>query len=87
MNEFAAIQERFAANLDVESDQLALTAFASDLVEDGRLTSEARIAIYRNNTKAVRINALKQIYPICLAILGERCFRSFVRDHSYTHPS
>ncbi len=53
MNEFAAIQERFAANLDVESDQLALTAFASDLVEDGRLTAEARIAIYRNNRPCV----------------------------------
>lgn len=87
MNDFAAIQQRFAANLDAESDQSALTAFASDLVQDERLTSEARIAIYRNNTKAVRINALKQIYPVCHAILGERCFRSLARDHIYAHPS
>ena len=87
MSEFAAIQARFAANLDVESDQTALTAFAPDLVEDGRLTAEARIAIYRNNTKTVRINALKQIYPVCLAILGERCFRGLARDHIYAHPS
>lgn len=91
MKELAVIQQRFTANLETESNtesnRAALTAFAPDLVEDGRLTAEARVAIYRNNTEAARINALKQIYPVCLAILGERCFRGLARDHIYAYPS
>ena len=91
MKELVAIQQRFAANLETpsntESNQAALIAFAPDLIDDGRLTAEARVAIYRNNTEAARINALKQIYPVCLAILGERCFQGLARDHLYAYPS
>lgn len=87
MSALAAMQRRFVANLDVEDDAAARSALIPDLVDRGRLPVDAQVAIYRNNSKTARINVLKQVYPVCLAILGERCFRALARDHVYAHPS
>lgn len=47
----------------------------------------AGLAVYRNNAIGGQLRALKSIYPACLRILGEACFRTLGRDYLQAHPS
>lgn len=38
------------------------------------------LGVYRANTLGARARACEQVYPVCRAIVGERCFRTLVRD-------
>lgn len=87
MKSLAAIQHRFAASLEGRVDALACDAFAEDINDDGRMSPRERISIYQSSSRFAAINALEQVYPVCLKILGERCFQGLARQHSDIHPS
>jgi len=46
-----------------------------------KISPQLALAIYRNNTRSARINALEAIYPACRNILGEDTFRSIARAY------
>ena len=51
------------------------------LKNTGTMTPLQRLDIYRNTGLASKIKALKQIYPACESILGERLFRNLTRNY------
>ena len=79
-------QSLFASALDAPDPNPAEERFAA-LLDGERPSAAWRIHVYRNGVKAARISALKEIYPVCLTVLGERCFKAVARDYVYAHPS
>jgi hypothetical protein len=49
------------------------------IIADHRLSASQRLNIYRHSRQAVLVNALKHSYPVCLALVGERCFNGLAR--------
>jgi len=45
------------------------------------------VQIYRNNVFHAHLNALREIYPILLNIVGEHYFSQLARDYLHRHPS
>ena len=80
-------QAQFAAALDAPLSDAAARRFAQCIKTRGGISNLQRLQIYRDGTKAARMNALKAIYPICLAIVGERCFKGLARDFIVETPS
>ena len=83
----ARTQEHFAANLDSIADKEQQQIFQTLLHEGHSLNAAERIAIYRNNSIAARMNALRDIYPVCKIIVGEPCFNGLARRFVLTTPS
>ena len=83
----AETQSLFASVLDAAKPGLADARFEALLHQGGARSAAQRIGTYRNNVKAARTNALKAIYPVCLAVLGEHCFKAIARDYVYAHPA
>ena len=83
----AKTQEYFAANLDPIADKEQQQIFQTLLCENPSLSAVQRIEIYRNNSIAARMNALRDIYPVCKVIVGEKCFNSLARHFVLANPS
>lgn len=87
MNRLEAVQTRLAETLMRDSAPEALKALLPAVSDGLRIAAHIGVAIYRNNTKAVRIRSLEQVYPVCRAILGDTCFRAHARDFIDSHDS
>lgn len=85
MSDLAATLELFTRALD--GDGGAAAAFGERLVPRSPLTAARRLAIYGDSSRGARIRALEEVYPVCGAVLGERCLRALARDHVAAHPS
>lgn len=77
------IQRGFAAAI---RDPEAAPRFAP-LVQDGDLSAERRLRLYRNNHVASLSDALAAVYPVVLSLVGEPCFRQCARQYLAAHPS
>jgi hypothetical protein len=53
----------------------------------GALGPAETLALYRRSVAAAREQALRQIYPVCAALVGDDCFRSVSRLLSQRFPS
>ena len=83
----AKTQEHFAANLDSITDKEQQQIFRTLLCENHSLSMTQRIEIYRNNSIAARMNALRDIYPVCQVIVGGKCFNGLARHFVLANPS
>lgn len=85
--DLAEIQSLFAASLDAPHPPPAEARFTALLERGGGRSAARRVGVYRDGSGAARMNALEAIYPVCRAVVGERCFRALARDHVYAVPS
>lgn len=83
----AGLQTCLAAVLETDRSGQDVEELLPLLWEAGRINGTVGARIYRNNTKAVRIRALESTFPVCLAILGQDCFRALCRDYLDAFPS
>lgn len=49
--------------------------------------SQRRIAVYQRNITGACVNALRQTYPVCAAVVGNRCFAALAAEYVAGHPS
>lgn len=75
------LQARFAAALRGERGQVD-----AEVVGDG-IEAAARLAIYRNNTRAMFEGALERTYPVLRRRVGEDYFRQLTRGYRERHRS
>jgi hypothetical protein len=75
------VQARFAAALRGERGLLE-----ADVVDDG-IEAAARLAIYRNNARAMFEGALERTYPVLRRRVGEDYFRQLARGYRERFPS
>lgn len=75
------VQARFAAALRGEP------GLAEADVVDDCLEAAARLAIYRNNARAMFEGALERTYPVLRRRVGEDYFRQLARGYRERHPS
>lgn len=78
-------QRKFAESL-LELDA-ATTHAGTALVRAGKLSAARRLEIYRFNVLANLCGALKDIYPVVLAIVGESFFQHAAEQFVRAHPS
>jgi hypothetical protein len=48
---------------------------------------EASLAIYQSSVANAHEQALRDIYPVCAALVGDDCFRAVARESARSHPS
>lgn len=58
--------------------------FAQQVNDDA--LSNTGFGVYRRSALALRVDALKAIFPVCLRIVGQECFESAARTHVYDAP-
>ena len=61
--------------------------FRKQLKPCGHLSVARQIDIYRSNVQSALASTLKQIYPVCLRILGEHYFSQISQAFIHKHPS
>lgn len=81
--DFAEIQHRFAR--DIFADTQPGISIAD--VRAGRLSSSERLDIYRYNVNTVLSNALRDLYPVLVNVVGEDFFREAARQFVRATPS
>lgn len=87
MTELADIQTRFCLALSPFADE-AISASARALIrEQGSLSNATRLDLYRRNVSGGHVDVLKQIYPVCRTILGERTFATLAREYTWRVPT
>ena len=63
-------------------------AWAQDEIKPaGQLDIVRAIEVYQNNYVGACINTLKQVYPICVRVLGEKYFTVLAREYVQKNPS
>lgn len=65
---------------------LARTAL-KDFIQEQGFSQDQRLQIYRNNIFITLTEALKQVYPQTLRLVGEDFFVAVAREYLCTHPS
>ena len=73
--------------LSVATSLLADDSTAATRVRAGKLSAERRLEIYRHNVYANLRGALKDIYPVILAVVGEAFFHHAADQFVRVHPS
>jgi len=81
MDSLPEVQSRFAAALRGDPG-----AAAADVTGDGP-ESAGRLAIYRNNARAMFDGALERTYPVLRRRVGEDYFRQLAHGYRQLHPS
>ncbi|AOV16996.1 hypothetical protein BJI67_07935 [Acidihalobacter aeolianus] len=81
MSTLSELQGAFAAVLDDPECTAPLE------IADGNLSASRRIAIYRNNVRISRRDALAGIYPAVCALVGEAFFEIVAEDYAWQTPS
>jgi hypothetical protein len=81
MDSLPELQARFAAALRGDPG-----AAAADVSGDG-LESAGRLAIYRNNARAMFDDALERTYPVLRQRVGDDYFRQLAHGYRQLHPS
>lgn len=84
MTGYRELQNLFTAGLISDEGSQALL---DQLAITGQVLPDEALSIYRSSSRAACINALKQVYPVCHALLGERSFRALSRDYLTLRPS
>lgn len=65
------------ASNDIFSDACDL------LIDQGSLSTEDRLLVYRHNVSGGYISALASTFVVCEKILGKACFAAFARDYAW----
>jgi len=81
--DFGKIQQRFAERLISNSDN----AIALADICAGKLSATARLDIYRYNVQSVLGNALSDLYPAVMSVVGDDFFSEAARQFVQATPS
>lgn len=73
--------------LSVATSLLAGDSTAAARIRAGKLTAARRLEIYRHNVYSNLRGALKDIYPVILAVVGEAFFHHAADQFVMVHPS
>ncbi len=84
---FSTIQTLFARSLHPTVSQETLLRSTQTLRQQGGLSPEQRLMIYRNNVTTSLIFALKDIYPVIVQILGDNYFSLMTQDYVWSADS
>jgi hypothetical protein len=79
MSELAALQADFSGALRVGGAPMGLRGEPAQAAR--------RFAVYRNNVRLIRMNALTAVYPVVRAIVGEEFFTGLAREYAIAHES
>ncbi|UXI01221.1 DNA-binding domain-containing protein [Photobacterium sp. TY1-4] len=74
------LQQEFAAALHYQPSPVAAQ------VENGALSAEQRLQIYRNHFILSLSEVLEAVYPAVQAVIGETCFAQLARQHVLRQP-
>lgn len=80
-------QDLIASWLSPGTDPAAARRLAARLVPVGRFGVERSLEIYRRSLRAAVHRALAEIFPVCVELVGEDCFRGIARHHAERHAS
>ena len=86
MSELARLQADFSAALAAPAATLAMPAGLRDTMA-GPAQTARRFALYRNNVRLARMNALAGAYPVIRNIVGEEFFTGLAREYAGGHES
>ena len=74
-------ESEFAAVLGSETGTNHNNFLSGIKAGSSKIPPQLAVEIYRNNTRAARVSALEQIYPVCRKILGQEVFLSIAREY------
>ena len=84
------LQHLFMDTLFNQPDNVAIAQLEAQLSDNKQLTAREQIAIYRNSVIGAMISALRQTYPVCNKLVGDRFFEGmatqFIRDNPSLSP-
>lgn len=86
MNSLAKFQMDFIT-ASLHHNDNALYSLKQVLRETPQLTTAEQISIYINGINSGLVNALKNIYPVCEKLVGERFFYAIALEYIKTHSS
>lgn len=87
MTALPELQRLFAACLDDNIDSGRGMHFFELLVDRQGLSPRERVAVYRGSSREARLSALELVFPVCVSILGQRCFRALSSTYLDGTPS
>jgi hypothetical protein len=87
MTGLVELQRLFAACLDGSADATQAAHFHGLLATHGELAPEQRVGVYRGSSREARLRTLDAIFPVCLSVLGKRCFRGLASGYLDETPS
>ncbi len=79
------LQTAFIEQVVVDSNPSA--GFHEQLKQCGTLSPARQVEIYQSNVRGALRDTLKQIYPVCLRIVGENYFSQIADQYIRKHPS
>lgn len=79
------LQTAFIEQVVVDSNPS--TGFYEQLKQCGTLSPARQIEIYQSNVRSALRDTLKQIFPVCLRIVGENYFSQIADRYIRKHPS
>lgn len=82
MPSLAETQRKFWSSLNHYSDDVL-----SEIYGDGIFASEQRMEVYRMTAISLRISVLKDVFPVCEKILGEKYFSQIAKFYFKDNPS
>jgi hypothetical protein len=83
----AEIQQRLVAGLPPGAPLQSRADACALLRDDGPLSPEQRLEVYRRNIAGGKISALEAIFPVCVQVLGSRNFRALAWDYIWDRPA
>ncbi len=84
----AQMGEAFAKTPHASSTQNRVDEIAlQKLLPLPRLSAEESLRVYQRNLEGSLLKALREIFPVCAALVGEDCFRTIARQYGEAHPS
>jgi hypothetical protein len=88
MSSLAQLQQDFSAALAAPRGADLVPAGLRDAISaDQAQRTARRFALYRNNVRLARMNAVTGAYPVIAAIVGEEFMTGLAREYALTHDS
>lgn len=84
----AKMGEAFCKTSQEISTQNHVTEAAiAELFPLPRLSAAESLHVYQRNLEGALLGALREIFPVCAALVGEDCFRALARAYGKAHPA
>lgn len=81
MSSLLELQQQFIRGLRSESNEILHS------IDNKKLTAQDHLNIYRGSIIGTLQKALKEIFPVCLKLVGEKFFIAMINDYIETTPS
>lgn len=72
---------------EISTQNNVTEATLAELLPLPRLSTAESLNVYRRNLEGALLGALREIFPVCAALVGENCFRAIARAYGEAHPA